>query len=609
MPFFQFALGPVQGFVAQARRTRDFWAGSFLVSWLSGVAIDATLKQQGEIVFPTVAPTPDRHRNPGVPNRFEAKVPPAFDPGRVVNAVRCAWLGLSELVWNHDLDPLGDAVTKQARLIWERQVSGFWEIQWVMREDQKDRAALGRRKHWRGRLLPDEPGLSCDLVEGWQELSGAFGPTDPVLTGFWEAVRQRLGADLDPREHLSAIGFIKRRFALSFDRLHDVVDGDLPVNGWRLDEIRVPSVYDIAARVWKASVLEVTASDPSLGPARRLADAIGTLTGRKLQSIPGEGWFLDAILDADMWSNPDREAMARASKALQEIQEILKRHHYDPQPPKFYAILLMDGDEMGRLLGRYDSATVSDALGTFTASVFSVIEDHKGWTVYAGGDDVLAFLPLESALTAAATLRTQYVTAFRARGVADATISAAVVFVHVKVPLGSILAHAHDLLDRVAKEAHGRDALACQVWTPGGASVTWAMPWEAALSDEDTPWVAELAQKWAGRQEEMEGMTSSLLYRFRERWAIESGPNIDGLSVDEIRRIVVADFLHAGENRMQFSIREAEEVVDRILRQCQDVRRQRPSDNEPAQFAYRNVWSAAGALLIRFLATKGSDRR
>ena len=34
---FQFTLGPVQGFVAQARRTRDFWAGSFILSWLSSV--------------------------------------------------------------------------------------------------------------------------------------------------------------------------------------------------------------------------------------------------------------------------------------------------------------------------------------------------------------------------------------------------------------------------------------------------------------------------------------------------------------------------------------------------------------------------------------------
>jgi CRISPR-associated protein Cmr2 len=34
-----FSLGPVQGFVAQARRTRDFWAGSFILSYLAGQAM------------------------------------------------------------------------------------------------------------------------------------------------------------------------------------------------------------------------------------------------------------------------------------------------------------------------------------------------------------------------------------------------------------------------------------------------------------------------------------------------------------------------------------------------------------------------------------------
>jgi CRISPR-associated protein Cmr2 len=41
--YFHFTLGPVQSFVAQARRTRDFWAGSFLLSWLSTVAIQAVI--------------------------------------------------------------------------------------------------------------------------------------------------------------------------------------------------------------------------------------------------------------------------------------------------------------------------------------------------------------------------------------------------------------------------------------------------------------------------------------------------------------------------------------------------------------------------------------
>ena len=47
--YFHFTLGPVQGFVSQARRTRDFWAGSFILSWLAAVAIKAVQHQKGDI--------------------------------------------------------------------------------------------------------------------------------------------------------------------------------------------------------------------------------------------------------------------------------------------------------------------------------------------------------------------------------------------------------------------------------------------------------------------------------------------------------------------------------------------------------------------------------
>ena len=53
---FHFTLGPVQGFVAQARRTRDLWAGSFLLSWLAGRAMESVLRQNdlNVIAFPDV---------------------------------------------------------------------------------------------------------------------------------------------------------------------------------------------------------------------------------------------------------------------------------------------------------------------------------------------------------------------------------------------------------------------------------------------------------------------------------------------------------------------------------------------------------------------------
>ncbi|MGH8628477.1 MAG: type III-B CRISPR-associated protein Cas10/Cmr2, partial [Gammaproteobacteria bacterium] len=56
-----FAFGPVQDFVSQARRTRDLWAGSYLISYLAGCAMKAVTDQPTQtgghparIVLPSV---------------------------------------------------------------------------------------------------------------------------------------------------------------------------------------------------------------------------------------------------------------------------------------------------------------------------------------------------------------------------------------------------------------------------------------------------------------------------------------------------------------------------------------------------------------------------
>ena len=47
MNILNFSIGPVQGFIARARKTRDFWAGSFLLSYLAGQAMAVILENKG----------------------------------------------------------------------------------------------------------------------------------------------------------------------------------------------------------------------------------------------------------------------------------------------------------------------------------------------------------------------------------------------------------------------------------------------------------------------------------------------------------------------------------------------------------------------------------
>jgi len=52
--YLHFSVGPVQSFIGEARRTRDFWAGSFLLSWLSGVAMATALEKGATLISPIV---------------------------------------------------------------------------------------------------------------------------------------------------------------------------------------------------------------------------------------------------------------------------------------------------------------------------------------------------------------------------------------------------------------------------------------------------------------------------------------------------------------------------------------------------------------------------
>ena len=49
------SIGPVQGFIAAARRSRDLWSGSWLLSEMAKACAKSLYEQKAELIFP--APT------------------------------------------------------------------------------------------------------------------------------------------------------------------------------------------------------------------------------------------------------------------------------------------------------------------------------------------------------------------------------------------------------------------------------------------------------------------------------------------------------------------------------------------------------------------------
>lgn len=244
-----FSLGPVQGFIGGARRTRDLWAGSFLLSWLTAraMAVVRAKHNGGRIVFPAVDKDPLVRsvekslrslapRIGTVPNRFKAEVPEEFEPKRCEEAVRAAWRKLADAVWDEFLPRLDERLKKlngglpaRTKQIWEDQVRNFWEISWVKGPDDGiDGEWLEHRKTWRNHRPPDEAqgGDHCTLMGDWQEISGYVRARDRAdQDTFWSEFREcefrdsigdrngkKLLLDIVEGERLCAIALIKRLF-------------------------------------------------------------------------------------------------------------------------------------------------------------------------------------------------------------------------------------------------------------------------------------------------------------------------------------------------------------------------------------------------------------
>ena len=571
------SVGPVQGFVAQSRRTRDLWGSSYLLSFLSAHAIHGTREAGGTIVQPLIEDDPlcswvadNRAGAPPhigtVPNHFVAEVDgDAVAAARAgVHALEAAWQRVCDEVWMRFLDRAFDAGRGTDR-IWKRQTRSFWEVSWTVGDATTGGGLLARRKRWRSHRPPDEPGDKCTVMHDLQELSGHVradsNDSRDRQDRFWREVRRDLGPlELRDNERLCAIAFVKRLFP---QVAKEALGGSLDTSHW-------PSTIYIGAVPWIRRALRVTPES-----AQRYAETVLDVSGRGVLAerrprfegldAPAAGNF--AKLDAnylhrefvrslplpplanlanELGNGEENDAASRGldagahSPATASHDRATKGNGSDPRalldrslkglcettdetgrrlgpPPTFYALLLADGDRLGRLLPVLGRKKVGQALSTFTGRVTGIVKEHDGVTVYAGGDDVLAMLPVPRALACAASLSNTYVSAFKDVDAAvetAATLSAAVVFAQIRVPLGTVLGEGRRLLD-VAKDANGRNSLSVGVVKPGGLNCQWVTTW----TRRDGVPATTAVEKLIGHLDQGEagtGLSSTLIYRIRD---------------------------------------------------------------------------------------------
>jgi CRISPR-associated protein Cmr2 len=440
-----FSVGPVQGFIAAARKIEDLWSGSYILSYLTEKAIltvlESALSQDidCEIIYPRInindliaSSTKKNIEVASLPNRFVCRV--QGDELQTAAIARQA----EQAVGNTLLD-MGQFAIKQVfpadsqrdsymQKLLEVQVDSILEIFWAIEQlkGEKDfaraRLQLEKRlaavKNSRPYQAISQEGLVCTLCGEQQALT------------FW-------GQQSAKRDN----------YRLMKENL---------LNTWnqRREQFKAPLYQE---------------GDEKVG---RIKDGEG-LCGICLTKRLARDYF------------QEKRNARNAFKPFPSTREIAG-------DKKYYAVIMMDGDDMGKWVsGKQEipareldikyQKELSEKLDRFAVqAVPTIVKEYAGQLIYAGGDDVLAFAPVNSALPMAKALRLAFSSDAMGLG-ARATASAGVVFAHEKAPLSMVLDYARSMEKRAKAyqypQGKPKDALGLAVLTHSGEIREAVVPW------------------------------------------------------------------------------------------------------------------------------------
>lgn len=506
------SLGPVQSLIEAARRTRDLWCGSWLLSEAAkAAALSLHQAQRDCLVFPFTT-NPDEDLKPedkpgdraNVSNIIRAQIEAdhtsevsqlcklAQDKAaaRLRDLCRAAKAKVAEL-------PLHDE-------LWQAQIDDILESHAAWTEIKPGEPYGDASKRLGGVHASRKATRNFDPAAAGPDSAPAFGIPKSSLDAARESVIALTREERkDPKyrrpfrklglaagEQLDALALTKR------------LAGD-------------PEQFTAYSRVAADSWID----DLTPQQQQAITEAYGPLVGGEelATHVKGNQGIYSAIpfdaqlvYDFRLANTLARESLSpREHGHLLELQRVLGRLREQPNrdnkpvgaPVPYAVILKADGDHMGALLARArddkDSQAISKALAGFADSVRETVRNKgRGHAIYSGGDDVLALVPLQTAVQVADALRLSFAAAMD--GIATAlgiekgkrpTLSVGLGIGHVMEPLGALRARA-DAAEKAAKgnelePEQQRNAIAIQLGIRSGSEYRWRAQWSESPLLED----------------------------------------------------------------------------------------------------------------------------
>ncbi|MFN8304379.1 MAG: type III-B CRISPR-associated protein Cas10/Cmr2 [Saprospiraceae bacterium] len=432
--YLAITIGPIYRTIERAKKTRELWAASFLLSQLMRILL-GKVKKYGTPLSPDLSrlDTPEKYHGAGIWNdNCYFSVHPGMEddlraalPG-IIGQAKQELLNLILIDWANDKD---------------KPATGLSE------SDLRD--ILARHFHAHAVLIKHESTPQQPVLKALSAHTASAELRDRFPAQYDDAVSKALFRGKAIRD-LYHLGFEAENEPV-FTHYRNRFESDKM-------ERRLPSLLEIGIREFRR--------DESL--FKKIVDKISD----RLQGKSD-----------DAESEEENQAIIRLLKQKKDAKglPLLKKRH------KYVAIVQSDGDGVGNLItsepdeGRIRA--ISEALMNFSVQAVKKIVAYDGLPVYAGGDDLLFMAPLRNHRGQNLfDLIRQINEVFAAQNLPEgASLSFGISIFYYKYPLGEALENGRDLLNKLAKKLvyhegtlqgplRKKKALAFRVMLHGGQS-------------------------------------------------------------------------------------------------------------------------------------------
>lgn len=479
------SIGPVQEFIIEARKTRDLYIGSRLLSLATFKTMKPILDAYGleAIIYPHIKYSKERLSS--LPNIYMAVIPKSkLDEtvSQMENRLHNFWDDMQKEV--------NGKLPSNCKGYYDQKIKSPFYINWVATPitiEELNSAYKPKVKEILHFFNERKITRTFDPWEGsYVKKCNQCGRRE-YPQEIYSSIQQKFKNRIRENEILCPICLLKRLLNPK----------DIGVPDQKFDSVMDVSAA-IAKKLIEQSKKEKNEIKEFTDNVNRIGEVIGEAIGNTHKN--GECYYED-YLNYDFFKkeygiSDDPEFRKLCDDTKKKLRIVYESPDIK-EPSKYYSILMMDGDNMGKLMSGDVKLTSGEVLkdtnftldfqkklseiladtGSNTSELIKNQDEGNGLCVYSGGDDLLAFLPLETSISTASKARFCFINEFRKSNIKQ-TSSAGIVILHHKDPLRRGLEEARKNVEDAKKLFKDKDAFCITLRLFSGSIVTWGYKWE-----------------------------------------------------------------------------------------------------------------------------------